>query len=225
MLRRLVGTLAMALCLEGAEINKRPVEVSTTERVDFAPGGTIRIAGSPGYLTIEGWDEPAVQITVTRYTDRLYEPGQRDDAQQRLGSVHVTAERRSATELAIGTAHGRKSHVTVDYRILAPRDSQLIIHHDAGYVWVDGMTGNIEAHSHSGDMTLLLPAAHRYSIDARTRLGDVSSDFDGVGKSQFLVGERFTNAAEEPCRRLFLRMGRGKITIRQVGPGLSTEAN
>jgi hypothetical protein len=46
-----------------------------------------------------------------------------------------------------------------------------------------------------------------------------------VDKSQYLLGERFTNVAEEPLRRLFLRMGRGRITIRQVGPYQTTEAN
>ena len=225
MTRRFACTLAMTAGLFGAESNKRPASICTTERVDFAPGGTIRIDGSFGYLTIEGWDEPVVQVTVTRSTDQLYESRQKDESQRRLGLIKVVAERRSETELAITTSRGHKPHVSVDYRILAPRDSQLVIHHDTGYVWVDEMMGGIEAHSHTGDMTLLLPMAARYSIDARTRMGDVASDFEGIDKSEFLVGTRFRNAMEEPSRRLFLRMGRGKITIRQAGPRVSTEVN
>jgi hypothetical protein len=238
MMRKLVCTLATTACLFAAEGTKRPREITTTERLEFAPGGTIRVDNSFGYLTIEGWDEPAVQITVTRYTDRLYESDQQDDAKRHLDLIQVSSQRLSPTELAIKTTrpsrHGTwspplpptsKAGVTVDYRILAPHDSKLVIHHDTGYVWIAEMTRSIEARSHSGDMTLMLPAAGRYSIDARTRLGDVASDFDGIGKSQFLVGQQFTHPMEEPFGRIFLRMGRGKITIRQVGPRLSTDAN
>jgi len=225
MMRRILCLLAITFCLFAAEETRRPATVSTTDRLDFAPGGVIRVNGSYGYLTIEGWDEPSVQITVTKCTDRLYEAGQTDTAERRLGLVRVMTERRSSTELAINTARRRKAHVTLDYRILAPRDSQLIIHHGSGFVWVAGMTGDIEAHSHSGDMILIQSATERYSIDARTRFGDVSSDFEGVDKSQFLVGDRFTHLVEEPLRRLFLRMGRGKITIRRDGPLPSARTN
>ncbi len=45
---------------------KQSFEVTSTERVNFLPGGTIRLESSYGYLTVEGWDEPEVAITVTK---------------------------------------------------------------------------------------------------------------------------------------------------------------
>ena len=77
----------MALTLFGAErpLRRGPeqsFEVTSTERVNFLPGGTIRLNNSYGYLTVEGWDEPEVEITVTKSTDRFYEPEQKEKAEQ-----------------------------------------------------------------------------------------------------------------------------------------------
>jgi hypothetical protein len=66
-------------------------------------------------------------------------------------------------------------------------------------------------------MIVLLPDPGPYSIDARTRLGSVSSDFAGSGHKQFLVGTQFVHAGQAPAHRIFLRMGRGSITIK-TGP-------
>ena len=52
--------------------------------MNFLPGGTIRLDNSYGYLTVEGWDEPEVEITVTKSTDRFYEPEQKEKAEQRF---------------------------------------------------------------------------------------------------------------------------------------------
>ena len=71
--------------------------------------------------------------------------------------------------------------MTVEYTVHVPRDSRLVVHQDNGYVWVSDVTGDIEVDSHTGDMIVMLPDPGPYSIDARTRLGSVSSDFTGQG--------------------------------------------
>ena len=87
----------------------------------------------------------------------------------------------------------------------------------SGYVWVGDVTGDIEVNSHTGDMVVMLPDPGPYSIDARTRMGTVSSDTAGSIVHQFLVGSRFVHASQAPSRRIQLRMGRGSITIK-AGP-------
>ena len=62
-----------------------------------------------------------------------------------------------------------------------PRDSRVVIHQDNGYVWVSDVTGDIEVDSHTGDMIVMLPDPGPYSIDARTRMGSISSDLTGKG--------------------------------------------
>jgi hypothetical protein len=208
---------------------KQSFEVTNTERVPFAPGGTIRLNNSYGYLTVEGWDDPEVEIAVIKSADSFYEPSQQKRAEQPFEQVHVVTERRSDKELAISTIlPGRhrfrpraERGVTVEYRIHVPRDSRLVVHHGNGYVWVSDMTGDLDVRSHTGDMIVMLPDPGPYSIDARTRMGSVSSDFTGKSLSrlsQFLVGSHFDYASQTPRRRIYLRMGCGSIEILQDRP-------
>ena len=102
-----------------------------------------------------------------------------------------------------------------------PRDSRLIVHHDNGYVWVSDITGDLDVRSHTGDMIVILSETGPYSIDARTRLGSVSSDLTGKSRSrlsQFVVGSHFDSVSQTPTRRIYLRMGRGSIEIKQDLP-------
>jgi hypothetical protein len=219
---------------------KQSFEANSTERVNFLPGGTISLNSSYGYLTVEGWDEPEVEITVTKRTNGFYQPERKEKAGQYFEQVHVVTERRSDKELAISTKlparHGfpsailpsrrmvvtmpktSKRGVTVEYTVHVPRDSRVVVHHDNGYVWVSDVTGDLEVDSHTGDMIVMLPDAGRYSIDARTRMGSVSSDLMGQGHKQILVGSHFVRAVQAPSRRVFLRMGRGSITIKNGPP-------
>jgi hypothetical protein len=231
--------------LSGADVPKekgakQPFEVTKTERVSFLPGGTILLDNSYGYLTVEGWDEPEVEVTVTKSTDRFYRPERKEKIEQRFEQVRVAAERRSDKELTIATTlpvrhnlissilpsrrivvtmpvHSERG-VTVDCTVHVPRDSRLVVHHDNGYVWVSDVTGDIEVHSHTGDMIVMLPDPGPYSIDARTRMGSVSSDLTGRTNNQFLVGTHFAHASQSPSRRVYLRMGRGSITIKGGPP-------
>jgi hypothetical protein len=176
-----LSLLGAALPLFAEEGFPQSFQVTSTEHVDFPPGGTIRLNDSYGYLSVEGWDERQVEITITKSTDRFYKPSQQEEAKRHLDLIHVVTERRSDTELSITTNRASrngnfapplppttKAGVTVDYQIHVPRDSRLVIHHDTGYVLVSAVRGDIEATSHTGDMIVMLPASDPYSIDAET---------------------------------------------------------
>jgi hypothetical protein len=215
---------------------KQSFEITSTQRVPFRPGGAIRLENSYGYLSVEGWDEPDVEITVIKSTDRFYEPDEREKAEQLLNQIRVVAELRSGNELVISTAlpprHNlfasklppgallpRNRHrVTLDYTIRVPRDSRLVVHHKDGYVSVSDVAGDIEVNSHSGDMIVALSDTTPGSIDATTRLGSILSDLGGNGHHPFLIGTRFAYTSEAASRSIHLRMGRGSITIKKGPP-------
>jgi hypothetical protein len=214
-----LGLLGMILPLSGAE---QRVEVTKTERVSFAPGGTIRINGSYGTLNIEGWDRPEVEITVVKSTQNYYGPKQREKAAPLLERARISTERVSDTELTISTRQYRK--ISVDYEIRVPRDSRLDIHHGAGQLLVANVTGDIQATGHRGDILLMLPDTAAYSIDAKTKVGVVTSDFAGdLHKRWYLLGERFAGPAA--LHRVYLRMSLGGITIKSVPPEAEPPAN
>jgi hypothetical protein len=220
------SAMAVMLPLFGADQFKQP-QGTNTERVDFAPGGTIRINSSYGSLTVEGWDQPAVEVTVTKSL-RFGGSKNQDQDQPRLESIKIVTSRISPTELTISTMlASRKSWsllpskttngVRAEYEIHVPRDSRLAIHHGTGLVSVIGVTGDIETRAGRGDVMLWLRPGS-YSIDAKTKLGVVSSDFEGASLNQYLTGQHFTRVDPPPSHRLYLRMGFGGITIKEIFP-------
>jgi hypothetical protein len=230
-MNRRLAAIAIAICLPlAAKLPKPDMPVITTERVAFAPGGTIQVSGSVGELNIEGWDRPEVEITVTRSTYRTDTPQEQDRAKRQLSAVKVTAERKSSTELVIHTtfpprgfwarvAH-RRPDVQMDYRIRVPRDSRLVLRHASGDVVVYDVSGDIDASVHTGDIVMQLPAAGQYSFDARCRFGDVYSDFAGKYRIAHLTSERFVQPGPAPAKRVYLRVGLGGIKIQKMAPAM-----
>jgi len=226
MTRRLAA-IAIAICLPlAAKLPQPDMPVVTTERVEFAPGGTIRVSGSVGALSIEGWDRAEVEITVTRSTYRTDTPQERSLARRQLSAIKVTAERKSSTELAIHTAFPprgfwagvarRRPDVQIEYRIRVPRDSRLVLRHAGGNVLVYDVSGDIDASVRTGDIVMQLPAAGQYSFDARCRFGGVYSDFAGNYHIAYLASERFVQPGPPPAKRVYLRVGIGGINIQKM---------
>ena len=226
MTRRLAA-IVIAICLPlAAKLPKPDMPVITTERVEFAPGGTIQVSGSVGELNIEGWDRPEVEITVTRSTYRTDTPQRQDLAKRQLSAIKVTAERKSSTELVIhtafpprgfwaGVAH-RRPDVQLDYRIRVPHDSRLVLRHASGDILVYNVAGDIDASVRTGDIVMQLPATGQYSFDARCRFGDVYSDFAGKYYIAYLASERFVQNGPAPAKRVYLRVGIGGIKIQKM---------
>lgn len=211
-----ITALVFGLQLLAQDGIKQPAPVTTTDRADFAPGGLIRLTIPSSNLFVEAWDRPEVEITTIKSSGRT----------RCLDEVRVGTDRRSATELAISTTlpsrsffarlFGHNCAAAVEQHVYAPRDSRLVIRHGAGYVMVSGIRGEIEANSRSGDIVLMLPDPGPYSIDAKSKFGSVSSDFAGTSQRKRLVGEQFASANPPSSRRIYLRIGFGGITIKEV---------
>jgi len=228
-LRLTLGLLGVTALLLGDEALKPPVQATSTEHLDFAPGGLIRVNGSYDDLYIEGWDQPQVEMSVTKFMPFNYEPGHPERAVQHLEAVGVATLRRSASELDISInlphrsvplplARKTTGSVRLECHLRVPRTSRLAIRHGTGMVSITNVSGDIEARCHRGDIMLWLPSAGRYDIDAKNKLGKVSSDFPGASKSRFLVGQKFASAGSAPAQRLYLRMGFGGITLKPILP-------
>lgn len=199
-----------------------------TERINFAPGGTIRIEDAHGDVYVEGWDRPEVAVTILKSMPYGYKPKRPEEATKRLESVSIGTERMSATEVTIATKLPGKTtgSVAIEYEIHVPRDSKLVIHHTVGSVLVMGVVSDIEVTCKRGDIQLMLRDSSVYSIDAATKLGVVTSDFDGTPElRRYRLGERYATASQQPGPHIRLRMGFGGITIKAVQPeGYSIES-
>jgi hypothetical protein len=232
-LRLLIGCAAALTTVSlasAAENSKQPVSASTTERFRLAPAGTVRFEHSVGYLTVEGWDQPVVEVTVNKVTERRYAAGREKQADHRLERMRIHTEPRSDAEIVVTTVCGghilpylppkTRGGVAVEYQVHVPRDVRLVIHHDGGYVLVSDVAGDIDASNHSGDLMLMVPEAANYAIDAKSKLGAVLSDLGDVAHRWWLMGERFDRDNSTESHRVRLRVRWGSITIKALPPNL-----
>ena len=211
-----ITKLVFGLQLFAQDGKNLPAPVTSTDRVNFAPDGVLRLTTPSSNLFVEAWDRPEVEITTIKSSRRT----------KCLDDVHVVTNRSSATELAISTTvpsgsflarlFGRTCSAKVEQHVQAPRDSRLVIQHGAGYVLVSRISGDIEASSRSGDIVLMLPDPGPYSIDAKSKFGSVTSDFAGTAHRHKLIGEQFATASASPSRKINLRIGFGGIAIKEV---------
>lgn len=184
--------------------------VTETHTYPLAAEGTVRLTNAVGNVSIEGWDQPRVEVTTIKTAED----------RRVLDRVKVTAEA-GANLLSLATAFRKYPRIErpfrwtlnfgMEYRIKAPRTARLAIEEYAGEVNVQGMSGDIRATDRNGDIFLLLPEG-KYAIDARSKVGGVVSDFEGRGKrNRGLVGEEFSGGGAG--RKLVLRVGFGDVMI------------
>lgn len=183
----LLNVAMLALCFA----NPTPA-VQTLDAAD-----TLRIERSRGALSIEGWDQLKVEISV---------------AGPDAGAVK--AERRGE-EIVITTdvpSHDRRK-VELTYNIKVPRDSKIVIERAEGGVYIRNIVGDIDAAVHHGQITLSVPEAATYKIEAHAKFGNVYSDFEGDDKRHHLFRHDFTGGADSAAHKLKLQVDYGDIVM------------
>jgi hypothetical protein len=187
-------------------------QATETQRMDFPSGGTLRIQKSVGLLSVDGWDQPGVEITTIK-------TGGSEKAQDR---TRVTAARRG-NDIVVTTSVVQNPlplrpfegirPVSLEYRIHLPRPARLNIEHRSGQVNVTDILGDMRITDGMGQIALSLPEGGEYAIDARSRLGGVDSDFPGHERKKLKFGHAFVSQSNNGAQHLYLRIGFGDITI------------
>jgi hypothetical protein len=204
---------------------KQKVQISNTERMDFPPGGTLRLTNSVGMLTMEAWSRPDIEITTIKSTKIEYDAREREKKTRELDNVHVSAERRG-DEVVVTTDFPRyrdfpppfrpagEINFDLEYHIKVPSNARIIANHDLGDVNVDGVAGDIQVTLLQGTITLHLPEEEQYDIRAKVDFGHVNSDFPGQQKRRrWIVGHQSVNEDSAAAHKLNLKVGFGDIVI------------
>jgi hypothetical protein len=186
--------------------------VSHTERMAFPAGGMLRLVNSNGELTIDGWDQSAVEVTTleSAETDKQLE-GVRISTERKGDEIVVTTMFPKHPALVRPFRGFSDSHL--EYRIKAPRNARLTIDHNIGEVHIFGISGDVHATSKMGQITVQLPEEGRYAIDAKSLLGAIDSDFPGDEHTKRKFGHTFSQQAPSPSQKLYFRIGFGDIAI------------
>ena len=230
-----VCCLALGLPAQAQTVDKREAEITTTQSLEFGAKGTVQIVDSFGTVKVEGWDKDEVELTVTKRTQKKYEPKNLAKAAKGLERFKVTMEPVGETSMmVINTTYPSwtparmfrgKTNLNLNYLIKVPRQSTLLIKHGIGEVEVTNVSGDIEATASIGEITLRLPEGQNYAVDAHVRIGDVLSEFGQVTqrKGLFAVGAKLAGEPASPTRRIFARIGIGDIQVARLSADKSGE--
>lgn len=220
--------LALSLSVQAQTVDKHEAEIKTTQSLEFGARGTIQIADSFGSVKVEGWDKEEVELTVTKRTQKKYDTKGLAKATKDLERFKITMESVGETSLlVINTAYPSwtparmfrgKTNLHLNYVIKVPRQSSLLIKHGIGEVDVANVSGDIEATASIGEISLKLPEDQSYAVDARVRIGDVSSEFGQITQRQGFIplGAKLAGDPAAPTRRIFLRIGIGDINVNRM---------
>ena len=197
---RHAGVLALLFLLAAGLLFAN--DLTKTERLDFPAGGTLHLKNSIGELTVEGWDQPGIEITTIKSPRK---------PMAQLDRVVVKAERQK-DEVVVSTAWA-KHDFDLEYRIKAPRTARLVIEHKSGEVHIDGIAGDLHVTDHDGQITVHVPQDGQYAIDARAKLGAIDSDFPGHEERKMKFGHAFASQTSSAGQKMYLRIGFGDITL------------
>lgn len=202
------------------------VAVTSTQRVALAPGGTVHIDETWGELSIEGWDEPAVEVVMTRRTAKPHPVAQAEKARAALERFGARIEAAAPDRVSligvnpggsVARPLGGKSGVRLTYVVRVPRDSRLELDNGAGTVQIADVTGDIAIDSDVGEVMLNVPIGPTTAVEASSGIGDVevSATLEKQGKlrRRALVGQRFSYQPAQVDKRITVRLGVGSITI------------
>lgn len=192
------------------------VELITTDHADVPAGAVIHIEGSTGELNIVGWDQPTVEVSADRYTFK--EAKDKEKATEKLKRIEVVKMVSANGELTIDTMRKGEHGIHVDYQIMVPRNSRMIIRHHIGDVVITDVGGDIDAKAGTGDIVVQLPEMEHYSINAKTGVGGIYSDFNNARHTyvgQRLVQDASTADAKGPAHKIDLHVDIGGISIQK----------
>jgi hypothetical protein len=219
----------LPLALPAADTGNRDagdsyVSQAKTERMEFSAGGLLRVGHSTGNLTIEGWDQPDIEIVTTKTTKSEFAPQDRQKGEAELDQVHFVPERKG-NELTLTEnypVHGHflifpgNTNFDLETHISVPRTAHLEIH-GSGDLYIYNVTGAIEADVSLGTILLRMPEQGKYDIDAKSKFGSITSDFPGKEqRTRLLLGHDFTQPENTGGQKLRLRAGYGDIIILKV---------
>jgi hypothetical protein len=214
------NVLAIGFCLSffllaQDKAGEEQVQTTKTERMDFPSGGLLKLNGDFRELTIEGWDQPGLEITTTKTTVDEYDAAGRQKAKAELDQVRLEAKRQG-NEVALQPVFPRHVEFHLDTRVYVPRNARLEVH-GSGQLYIDHVTGPTQAYVSHGTIVLHLPEQGQYDIDARVKWGTVNSDFPGKERRlRWLIGHSFVATPAANAQKLHLRAGYGDIVILKI---------
>ncbi|HWS53148.1 MAG TPA: DUF4097 family beta strand repeat-containing protein [Pyrinomonadaceae bacterium] len=165
--REAVEASGAPLPVEEGDVTVSDDETTFTKSFPLDPASSFSLRNVRGDVTVEGWDEPAAEVTVVKGGGDA-----RGRAATRVMASHAGGR------LALASAPGG-SDVTVSYRVKVPRALRHVeVNVERGDVEVSELEGAVVVDVRAGEVTLgELPGAVRGKLGR----GDIKVAYGGAG--------------------------------------------
>lgn len=203
----------LAICLLSAG-EARADEYTQISRysIGLFPGETLVVDTRIGDVTVEGWDEPRVEVEA----EKLVRAGTARKAGKLYEQIHVSlssADREVHLRAKFPPRRPWRlfrgaTRLSVNFRIRMPAQSNLFLKCVDGDIRVRGVRGDVEAKVNYGDVEVVVPSLWNVrSLDARAFLGYAQSSLHFEGSSGFKRRLRFLNDQGEQDVKVRVRFG------------------
>ena len=184
-----VASIAIGVCAE-------------PQHFDAGPNTVLRLTDSVGFVTIEAWEQPSIEVSSS------------------VLSGDATVDSRREGDDVVVTTHGRRlNRARVDYVIRAPKSTRILIDHRSGEVNLIGFASDINVKERDGQINVYVPADAQYSVAAHTRLGGIRSELAGSDRSRLGLRHDFAANTAGATAKMDLRISAGDIVVtRATGP-------
>lgn len=199
------------------------ISITKTETATIPAGGLLTIDNSVGELTIDAWDKPGVEITTIKRSKHPVAGKEREDVEAVIAKVKITAEAKGdgltittdfPHEFRMKSFDGTPTAFDLRYELHVPRTTRIHVVKHSGEVHIDEVRGDIDAHVREGEITLHLPDDGKYAVDARSKFGNISSDFAGDERHRWWGTTRYLDSTPQGAtQKLKLRVGYGDVVI------------
>jgi hypothetical protein len=233
MVIKFIFMFGIGAILFATEAEQKAAETKT-EHLDFPAGGLLRMVHSTGYIRIETWGGPGIELTTIKSTKEEVDAADRARAEREFQNIQIKPVR-NGDELTIETSFphlalppptplGKAVNFRLEYHIKAPPNTRLAIDHNIGEVNIENILGEIQVKARQGQILLHMPQDRQYAIDAKSGVGAVNSDFPGSShRAGLIFGRRFVGSAPGGAQRIRLRIRYGDVVILKehspVAPG------
>lgn len=146
--------------------NLQPAEIVDMQQTLIKSGGVLEVKESYGDVNIIGWEQPQIEVTITKSTNRRFSREDIDQAIAELDRIVVTTDHVADNHVVIRTqlpspngyiktARG-KAKVRLQYTIKVPKETKIIVTKEEGQVSVRNLDTRVQINNTCpGRMTYL----------------------------------------------------------------------
>jgi hypothetical protein len=209
-------------CIGGTQVRER-----FHQAVPAPAAPLVRIDNSVGEVRVKGWQRHTVDIEAIKSAS----------SEEALNNIEIAVQSQGNT-ITIATKYHGFGNGGVRYVISVPQAASLDVNNSTGTVRIDGVSGNVAAVTQTGEVNadlgrvagqrsvdltattgsvrLTVGADSDARVEAKTSIGDVSSDFDSiVSERRNVVGASASGRIGNGSASIRLTTTTGAISLRR----------